>query len=588
MDEILIVDDSVVNQIVLTKMLEKDFKVFCAKSGKEMFTLLEQFEPKLILLDIVMPELDGFEIIVKLKASDEYNKIPVIFITGLNDESSEEKGFQLGAIDYITKPFKERVVSARVNSYVKLYDFIKMSEDLAQKDALTGLYNKKTTEELIIKFLSDKENAKCGALMIIDIDNFKSINDTFGHLYGDAVIKQLGSSLRNIFQKSDVLGRVGGDEFFVFLRNYNEHEILKQRAEQICNEFRKEYEQNGVIVKVSASVGIATTDNSFIFEDIYKMADIALYNTKARGKNDYSFFTGKEELKYQSARTAIESAKDSGGDLSESLKEFKENIKEHIFDVVEGTKVADYTIQSVLQLICNQFNFENGFVCKFEYSQGDIKRTFNWQNTNTAITPQSEKITLFEVSEMFAKFEHSNLIALEPTEHIIEFNINENKDACRYIFALKNKKSLMGYIGFEAKKGDEKLNVRVQDNVFDVCQQLSSIIINQFLLESVLSTKENMEITLNALNTPVQVCSPNFFKPLFINEAAKNSNVALHSSLCLKPNRETKKTCENCPMQNAAQNDGSFESDEYFCTSINWAQNPNAYIIEYKLPKAKK
>ncbi len=582
MDTILIVDDSIVNQMALTKMLNNDFDILCAKSGREMFSILEQFEPKLILLDIIMPELDGFEIIVKLKASDEYNKIPVIFITGLNDEANEEKGFKLGAIDYITKPFNERVVNARVHSYVKLYDYIKMSEDLAQKDALTGLYNKKTTEELIVKFLSDKQNTDSGALMIIDIDNFKSINDTFGHLYGDAVIKQLGSSLRSIFQKSDILGRVGGDEFFVFLRNYKQNDVLEQKAVQVCNEFRKTYEQNGLTVNVSASVGIATTNNSFKFEQMYKMADIALYNTKAKGKNNYSFFTGNEELKYQSVRTAIESSKESASDLSGSLKEFKENIKEHIFDVVEGTKVADYTIQSILQLICAQFKFQSGYVCKFEYAKSEIVRICNWQNTDKNINATSEKITLFEVSELFAKFEQSNLIVMNPLKQNIKLNSVESKDVFKYVFALKNKKSLLGYICFEAKQGDDAINTRIKDNVFDVCQQLSSIIINQFLLESVVSAKQNAENVLNNLSRPVQVCSPSHFKPLFMNDAAKIQNVKKHSEKCLKPAKGGE-VCENCPMQKAEQNSGFYENDEYICKEITWEQNTKAYILEHKI-----
>ncbi len=582
MDEILIVDDSIVNQMVLLKMLECDFKVLCAKSGAEMFDILEQTEPKLILLDIVMPELDGFEIIKRLKSSDEYNKIPVIFITGLNDEGSEEKGFKLGAIDYITKPFKEKVVSARVHSYVQLYDFIKKSEDLASKDALTGLYNKKTTEEQIIKFLADEQNASCGALMIIDIDNFKSVNDTFGHLYGDAVIKQLGGILKSAFQKSDVLGRVGGDEFFVFLKNYKDNDVLVQRAQEICEGFRKTYEQNGVTVKVSASVGIATTYNSFEFEEIYKMADIALYNTKAKGKNGFAFYTGEEELKYQSNRTAIENSRTNQNDLNESLKEFEENIKEHVFDVVEGTRVADFTIQSVLQLINQQFEFNSGYVCKFDYLQGGINIIYNWKHSNPTVKSTREQASLAQVSELFAKFEKSNLLCIEAKQTNILFNIDENKNSPKYIFALKNKKTLLGYIAFEAEEGSEILNVKIQDSIHDVCQQLSSVIINQFVVENIMITRNNFESILNNLSLPVQICKPNFFKPLFINHAAEILDVKLHSSQCLKTDKNGNASCPNCPMQKATEQGGFYEDDKYICTEINWSNSTRAYMIENK------
>ncbi len=583
MSEILIVDDSVMNRMALSKMLNDEFEVKSASSGIEMFQMLEKTDPKLILLDIVMPDLDGFEVIAKLKSSEEYSKIPVIFITGLNDAESEEKGFQLGAIDYITKPFMPQVVKARVRSYVKLYEFIRKTEMMGQHDGLTGLYNKKMTEVQIRKQLSSQPLLKCGALMVIDVDNFKSINDTFGHLYGDAVITQLGSSLRSIFQKSDVLGRVGGDEFFVFLRNYKDKEVLEQRAIELCNEFRKTYEQNGVTVNISASVGIATTDDSFVYEDIYKFADVALYATKSRGKNGYTFYTGQEEIAYTSSRTEIENNKINDQDPEQNIIDFKNNLKEYMFNLVEGNKVVEYTIQSILQMICTQFSFDRAYITKFDYDEVIIKSIYNWISSVTTETQEIVDLSFFELTQLHSMFKDANLIVSSPNKHEFKYHLHQEDEKTICVFALKNKKAILGYIAFEKNATEDEFNPKVINNIIDVSQQLSTVVVNQFLLETVNNSKTNLENILHTISDPIYITKPEAGKALFINDAAKNSSVDFHGKACFK----SSSTCEDCLLKNAISNDGYFEQNDTVCKKIPWSNETTAYMVWHKKPFSK-
>ncbi len=576
MNQIIVVDDSLVNQLALKKILEHEYEVLCANSGKQLFQILEESDPKLILLDVVMPELDGFQVIEKLKSSEQYNKIPVIFITGLNDTESEEKGFKLGAIDYIAKPFNERIVNARVQSYVQLYDFIRQTERMGQYDGLTGLYNKKMTEMQIKKQLSSRPSLKNGALMIIDVDNFKSINDTFGHLYGDAVITQLGSGLRSIFQKSDILGRVGGDEFFVFLRNYNERSVLEVKAQDVCNEFSKTFEQNNEIVKISASIGIATTDNSFDFEEIYTFADVALYNTKAKGKNGFTFYTGEEQGKYKSERTDIENDKQKHNDASENIREFKDNLKEYVFNLVEGTKVAEYTIQSILQMISSQFGFKGGFITKLDYEETGVKRINEWISSAKESHANTERVSIENVLNLYDKFDQNNLAVLKSGEPI--FDDTAHSENGLYLFALKNKKALLGFIAFENATSQKELNPRAQSNFIDVCQQLSTVVVNQFLIESTMNEKQNMITVLNNIDEPVYVVNPDSKNHLFANDAAKKSDEKMHTGLCLS----AKSTCVSCPLKAAVSNGGYYENKEYLCKEIVWQNGSKAYFIRYK------
>ncbi len=583
MDEILVVDDSKMNQLVLKNILQEEYNVVCASSGREMFQLLEQISPKLILLDVIMPELDGFEIIQKLKASEQYCKIPVIFITGLDDSASEEKGFMLGAIDYITKPFKENVVRARVRSYVQLYDFIRQTEMMGQNDGLTGLYNKKMTEMQIKKQLSADPPLKSGALMIIDIDNFKSINDTFGHIYGDAVITQMGSALRVIFQKSDILGRVGGDEFFVFLRNYNDHAILIELAERLCENFRKTYEQNGITVSVSASVGIATIEDSKNFEELYTFADLALYSTKARGKNGYTLYDPSQQAEtYKSTRTEIESMVITSNDPIDSIKELKNSLIDHAFDVSGEIELTQTTLKSILQMICGQFSFRSGNITKFGYDDGVSRCNFNWATSDPSASIYVKDIDFTHLAELYLRSEESNLLIITKNDPLCTYFPELCGEHASCVFAIKNKSVLLGYIAFELEPDTTSLSAVTINNITDICQQITPVIINQLMLEGVVGSKKNLKTLIDSFDTPIYVARPEVYKPLFENEASKNANITYHGKACYKKTVDGSAACPNCPMIAAEQNGGFYEDDKHLCKRITWSGDIAAYAITVK------
>ncbi len=175
--------------------------------------------------------------------------------------------------------------------------FIKIKElsEQAQLDQLTGLYNKATTESLISETLSKRRLCDSHfALIIVDVDNFKGINDTFGHLSGDMVLAQLAGELKSIFRKNDIVGRIGGDEFFILMKNYGERSIITAKSKEILERFNRKYTRDSSTVQLSASIGIAIYDEySPSFEALYRNADIALYQAKNRGKNTICYFEGK-------------------------------------------------------------------------------------------------------------------------------------------------------------------------------------------------------------------------------------------------------------------------------------------------------
>ncbi len=203
--------------------------------------------------------------------------------------------------DYVWFSFSSATVKSKKGRLLNVYGFLeninatfKHTEELQQnikKDPLTRLYNKVATEELVTGLLTNKNEIK-SALFFIDFDNFKLINDTFGHLKGDEVLKAVSSGLQSIFSQTDIVGRIGGDEFIVFLDNYESISFVRSKAQLLCDSLRKTYHQDGVSIDVTFSIGIALApEQGTDFKTLVSAADKALYIVKENGKNGYKIFS---------------------------------------------------------------------------------------------------------------------------------------------------------------------------------------------------------------------------------------------------------------------------------------------------------
>jgi len=281
---ILIVDDNVSNIDILVDLLG-DYDLLVATDGESAIEIVNEEDVDIVLLDIVMPELDGFEVCRKLKNKTETQNIPIIFITSKADEDSIELAYEIGGIDYITKPFKKKEVLARVGTHLKIQSLIEHLEHLSSHDALTGIYNRrKFFESGLLKFQQQKENLYA---VMIDIDNFKSVNDTYGHSTGDKVIKMLADLISAQLVNDSVLGRLGGEEFAI-LCNSAERQVVEARIELL----RVAVEEMTIIaddlrpVKITISSGVSAMNESCSSLDILlKNADDALFEAKGSGRN---------------------------------------------------------------------------------------------------------------------------------------------------------------------------------------------------------------------------------------------------------------------------------------------------------------
>lgn len=284
---ILAIDDVSSNLDILLSFLE-DYDVIpsvCAKKGIE---IANSENVSLILLDINMPDLNGYEACKILKNSPKTEDIPIIFITSNSDEQSIELAYEVGCDDYISKPLKRGEVLARVNTQLKLKKTIKDLEYLASYDSMTGAFNRRKFFELAIS-LFDTHKRSLFATMI-DIDNFKQINDTYGHNVGDLIIKECVKVIKNHLPKEAILGRVGGEEFAVVLES-DEIKSVVEMFDKIKDEIQsQEHEVDRCRVKFTISSGIAKKELDIKgIDSLLKEADEELYRAKSEGKNRVNY-----------------------------------------------------------------------------------------------------------------------------------------------------------------------------------------------------------------------------------------------------------------------------------------------------------
>lgn len=294
---VLIVDDEPGNIRILVELLRSDYRTLVATNGDKALQIARaENPPDLILLDVVMPELDGYEICKILKADDRTKKIPIIFITSKDSEEDERKGFEVGAVDYVMKPFRSAIVKARVNTHAELKKYRDFLESLSLMDGLTGIPNRRRFDEYLdtIWEFAVRESSPI-SLILIDIDYFKQFNDHYGHQAGDECLIQIAQKIRSTSKrKIDLVARYGGEEFACILPKTKLADAI-----MIAEKFRESvlslqipHAYSLVESFTTISLGVATilpiprgTKTPF---ELVKAADEALYMSKEGGKNKVS------------------------------------------------------------------------------------------------------------------------------------------------------------------------------------------------------------------------------------------------------------------------------------------------------------
>lgn len=285
---ILIVDDSPINISFCKKILNKNgYTTDSCKCGEEALEYLEKNSPDLILLDIVMPGIDGYEFCEHIKNIPKLTDTPVIFLSAMDDEESIIKGFKCGGVDYITKPFRTQEMLARTKTHIDLKKTKEQLLRMATTDVLTGLANRRFfMDRLSSEFERVKRYESLYTILMIDLDLFKKINDTLGHKAGDIVLAKVSEILQSGLRCTDIIGRIGGEEFAAILPETEiQHGV--QIAERLKNAVEDlQLEINGKKIKTTISLGASQSNpQDREMDDGLIRADSALYEAKKSGRN---------------------------------------------------------------------------------------------------------------------------------------------------------------------------------------------------------------------------------------------------------------------------------------------------------------
>lgn len=290
MDKILVIDDSSVQAESLKSILRERYNVTVCQTAHSGLNAALTGEYSLILLDVIMPDMDGFTVLQKLKDAEVTKYIPVILITGLTNVQSEEKGLTMGAVDYICKPFSPIIIKARVNTHINLYRYQAQFREQAMLDSLTGVASRRSYNDNSIRRW--REAIRLGlnfSVCMMDIDQFKLYNDTYGHPAGDRVIAAVAKEAASLLQRStDFFARYGGEEFVAIVigdpaeKVYEHIKLLRQTVERLhipANSTVSDW------VTVSAGGVTVSPKEGDEYETCLKIADTMLYDAKRFGRN---------------------------------------------------------------------------------------------------------------------------------------------------------------------------------------------------------------------------------------------------------------------------------------------------------------
>ena len=315
--EVLVIDDSPVARKLVEHALDKEiYAVLPAKTAAEALEIFAEHKPGIVITDWLMPDLSGLQLCERLRTDFGGRVTYIIMLTGVSEKSKVVKGLQAGADDYVTKPFNAEELAARVNTgrrIVELHREIEAKnlilQQLALTDSLTNLPNRRAIEEWGRRQLTGALRHKFPFwIVMIDVDEFKTVNDTYGHDAGDAVLKNVADTIRRNSRQCDICGRIGGDEFMLVL-TFTDQAGVRIAVERIRQQIESHvYTFQGREISVTASLGIAgiKPGQDCDIERLMVQADVALYSAKRRGRNRAEIAATNVTLRPEAAPSRLE------------------------------------------------------------------------------------------------------------------------------------------------------------------------------------------------------------------------------------------------------------------------------------------
>lgn len=447
-------------------------------------------------------------------------------------------------------------VSGQIRGFIYIRDIDEQKKETialkekAERDPLTGLFNRLTAQTHINNALME-ENLLC-ALMMLDIDNFKNINDTFGHIYGDAVLSELARILRESVRESDIVGRVGGDELVVFLRGLNDRQAAERKAEKICQALRMSFSAGTQQCGISCSLGIAfAPEDGSSFEDLYSKADHALYCAKRMGKNQYMVFHPSLEMETRTAhpRTKID---------SDSNKVFSDNMVEYIFKILYHSENLEFAVTSVLELLARRFRAQHAYLLEYIEKKECYAMNFEWCDSSVKATKSGwNHIPPSVMRDYLESLGESRVLCVSDVNTVASPMREFYQERGVFSFlqcGIWKKSQWMGMIGFDKHTTQKPFTGEELSGI-----QLSAELIGTFLKGRREEKKREqdsnaLKTVLDNLQNYIYVIHPETRRIVFINQKARESldgkglGFACYNAIMKKD-----APCPDCPLYTLAR-----------------------------------
>ena len=300
-NRVLVIDDSEsTHKLVIARLRPEGLEVIGELDGERGIERSVADQPDLILLDIGLPNVDGFEVCRRLKEHPATRNIPIIFLTGTTDTESKVRGLDLGAVDYVTKPFDQVELRARVRAALRTKRLQDILEQQSFLDGLTGLWNRSYLDRRLESELNvARRYGRPLSLVLVDVDHFKRVNDSFGHLFGDIVLQGIAEGLRAYARRSDIVARYGGEEFAILLTDTNLRSAMYVSERLRSSAESRHFEARSEVVSVTASFGVACSEElgaDLTPEELIRAADVGLYASKDAGRNCVHLYRNGEVI----------------------------------------------------------------------------------------------------------------------------------------------------------------------------------------------------------------------------------------------------------------------------------------------------
>ncbi|MEG1822346.1 MAG: diguanylate cyclase, partial [Clostridiales bacterium] len=419
--------------------------------------------------------------------------------------------------------------------------------DKAQRDSLTGLYNKLSTGVLADEYIILNKNTPTkAALLMIDLDNFKGVNDNLGHQFGDKVLVDTGEKLKKIFRTSDVLGRVGGDEFLVFIKDIIDIDFVREKAEQICTMCNQTFYGEIAQYNLTASVGIAIyPQNGTKYNELYKNADIALYEAKHKGKNMVVLFNSA----IPNTNVSSKPAEDTKRFIA---SHFSEDLHYNIFEMLYETKDIHITINMILSILGKRYNIDRCYICQLNFENMTLTNTYEW--CATGIKSQIANLQDFNMqthADFFEKFNEDGILYCNDTADLDEKykkHLEQENIKALLNCAIFEADKIIGLIGFDDCQKTRIWSGEEIANLGYVARILSIFLIKKEISQELMEANKNKTEMLDNMEGYIYAVDINTYELLYVNKAMEDIGIKIKNK-CYESFLGKEESCAICPVK---------------------------------------